>query len=636
MTAPGFRLRHLAFLGPNRRPALVAFAQGLNIIYGASDTGKSFVVEAIDFMLGGARPLRDIPQRVGYDRILLGIETIAGEQFTLSRSADGGRFLVYPGLHQEIPPPDVSGRELADQHSEKGADNLSAFLLEKCNLSAKRVRKNKAGVTNSLSFRNLARLLIVTETEITAQRSPLSDGNPTADTPNFATFKLLLTGVDDSAVVARKPDSAEELSRDAQLNLLDELADDYRQRIRDIAKQPKELDDQLTRLESTLSQHTNQLAATEAQYREASTKRRDLRNRLEEARDRRAEIGSLLERFELLAKHYASDIARLRAIEEAGTLFNVLGQAPCPLCGAAPEHHNRESDCDGNTDAVVAAARAEIAKIEILQRELVDTIDGLNKEGHSFDRRIPRIERDLETVASNIDQMIAPSLSRIRASYADLADKRGEVREALAIFRSLEDIERRRKDLASASDDEKGSTVSDGDLPTSIADAFAQKVEVILKEWHFPDANRVQFDPKTRDLIIAGKQRTARGKGLRAITHAAFTLGILEYCRTNNVAHPGFVILDSPLLAYRAPEGDDADVAGTDLNEQFYSTLGTIPSDRQVIIVENTTPPQSIASRPNVEFFSGNPHTGRYGFFPIAQNSPPSNEVVGNRPDAGT
>ena len=38
--------------------------------------------------------------------------------------------------------------------------------------------------------------MIVNETEIISQRSPLSDGNPTADTPNFATFKLLLTGVD--------------------------------------------------------------------------------------------------------------------------------------------------------------------------------------------------------------------------------------------------------------------------------------------------------------------------------------------------------------------------------------------------------------------------------------------------------
>ena len=59
------------------------------------------------------------------------------------------------------------------------------------------------GLTQSLSFRNVARLLIVDETEIPQQRTPLSDGNFTADTVNFSTFKLLLTGVDDSALNSR-------------------------------------------------------------------------------------------------------------------------------------------------------------------------------------------------------------------------------------------------------------------------------------------------------------------------------------------------------------------------------------------------------------------------------------------------
>jgi AAA domain len=161
MSTPGLRLRHLAFHGPNRERACLTFGAGLNLIYGASDTGKSFVVEAIDFMLGGKTALRDIPERLGYDVVLLGIETMEGETFTLSRSSDGGHFRLYTGLHLDLPPPDAEFRELADQHSERGIENLSAFLLEKCGLQGKRVRRNKRGDTNSLSFRNLARLMIV-------------------------------------------------------------------------------------------------------------------------------------------------------------------------------------------------------------------------------------------------------------------------------------------------------------------------------------------------------------------------------------------------------------------------------------------------------------------------------------------
>src|SRR6185436_15757739 len=200
---------------------------------------------------------------------------------------------------------------------------------------------------------------IVTETEIVAQRSPLSYGNPTADTPNFATFKLLLTGVDDTALSTTKDQRLEDNSRDAQLDLLDQLLDDYRARLRDLTKSPKELEGQLERLETSLARHARTLGATEADYRRLVDKRRDLRKRLETGRDRRSEVDELLERFSLLGRHYLSDLARLRGIEEGGTLFEVLGQGSCPLCGADPEHHRREKDCDGNIEAVVAAARSE-------------------------------------------------------------------------------------------------------------------------------------------------------------------------------------------------------------------------------------------------------------------------------------
>jgi AAA domain len=627
MTIPGFCLRHLIFLGPQREPASVQFGPGLNILYGASDTGKSFVVEAIDFMLGGKPPLRDIPERIGYDRVLLGIETFAGEAYTIFRSIDGGRFRLYPGLHGGMPVEGLEGRDLAEQHSDRGTDNLSTFLLEKSGLSGKRVRKNKRGDTNSLSFRNVARLMIVTETEITDQRSPLSDGNPTADTSNFATFKLLLTGVDDSALIARAPATPEDQTREAQSELLDNLIADYRDRLKELTRFPKELDEQLIRIEGTLEHHTIQLGTTESEFRRLSTIRRDLREKLEHGKDRRAEIASLLERFALLDQHYQSDMDRLCGIEETGTLFVALGHGPCPLCGADPAHQRRDTDCDGNVDAVVAAARGELAKIDLLRVELADTRITLEREAVTFDRNLPKVEERLRSVSSEIETMVSPQLTRMRASYAELADKRGEVREALTMLRTLEDVEQRRAELDRESEEQKGSSVAEGDLPAAIAEQFAQKVEAILKAWHFPDAERIFFDPKARDLVIAGKPRTARGKGLRAITHAAFTIGLLEYCRAQQTPHPGFVVLDSPLLAYRAPEGTEDDLRGTDLNTQFYVYLAAQSTDRQTIIVENYDPPEAIKTQPQVTMFNGNPHSGRYGLFPITSQGSSQTEA---------
>jgi hypothetical protein len=616
-TPLGFRLRFLGFFGPQKQSATVAFGPGLNVLYGASNAGKSFIVEAIDFMLGGGQSLRDIPERVGYDLVLLGIETLGGQTFTVWRSIEGGGFKLYSGLHETPPSDDVQHKVLGEQHSDKNEANLSWFLLELCGLAGKRVRRNARGETNSLSFRNIARLMIVNETEITQQTSPLFDGNPTANTPNLATFKLLLTGTDDSTLVANAKREPEELSREAQLQLLDQLLGDYRDRLKELTKTPKELEDQLEKIDASLRQQTTQVNTTESAFQEAAGKRRELRKKLEDGRRRREDVAGLLERFSLLDRHYASDIDRLRAVEEGGTLFNVLGSGHCPLCGATPEHRQAKASCDGNIDAVVDAARKETGKIEVLRVELAITVGDLSREGANLDKRLPSVVQELDAISASVDELLAPKLSSLRRSYSDFTDKRAEVREALALYATVQDMERRRADLSEGAEAEKAGAPTSADIPTTVADSFAQTVESILTEWNFPEAGRVYFEAKTRDLVISGKSRSAFGKGLRAITHAAFTLGLLAFCRTRQTPHTGFVVLDSPLLAYREPDGKEDDLRGTDLQEKFYAYLQGLSDDRQVIVVENIDPPTSITAREQSLMFTKNPHHGRYGLFPI-------------------
>jgi hypothetical protein len=169
-----------------------------------------------------------------------------------------------------------------------------------------------------------------------------------------------------------------------------------------------------------------------------------------------------------------------------------------------------------------------------------------------------------------------------------------------------------------------GANVSDVDLSTSTADKFATLVRDILVAWHFPKIDRVHFDMKVRDLVINGKSRTSYGKGLRAITQAAFTLGLLEFCRLNDTPHAGFAVLDSPLLSYKAPEGNEDDLRGTDLKDQFYTYLAAWSGDRQVLIVENTDPPASVESLPQATKFSGLPGVGRAGYFPPDKETVPT------------
>lgn len=52
------------------------------------------------------------------------------------------------------------------------------------------------------------------------------------------------------------------------------------------------------------------------------------------------------------------------------------------------------------------------------------------------------------------------------------------------------------------------------------------------------------------------------------------SIALVEFCQENGLSHPGFLVLDSPLLAYYKPEGeDDVALQGTDLKKNFMTTL---------------------------------------------------------------
>lgn len=329
------RLDKLGFSGPSNRAEII-FSAGVNVICGASDTGKSFLAEAIDFMLGGS-DLKEIPEREGYSALDLALSSTESGSWTFERAISGGNFTLRQG---------DTTQTLRQAHAHDRIDNVSGFLLEKIGLLGKRILKSSAkSTTNSLSFRNLARLVIVQEGEIQHKGSPFWGGQYTLKTAELATIKLLLTGIDDSAVVSV---TAEEPDQTGQIMLLDELIADLASEVTDMGEEKAELEAQLEKLEASAAEHRDNVADAQQNLEVQMAQRRELANQSREISDRLDEIGELLARFELLREHYAVDRDRLRAIQESGTLFAYVERVACPLCGAGPEAQHADAECDGN------------------------------------------------------------------------------------------------------------------------------------------------------------------------------------------------------------------------------------------------------------------------------------------------
>lgn len=596
------RLENLCFKGP-AKAAGIRFYPGVNVICGASDTGKSFVAEAIDFMLGGSE-LKELPEREGYNAIELSLACTDGTAWSLERALSGGDFALRVG--------DVT-EKLRQSHAHDRTDNLSGFLLNKIGLLGQRILKSSAkGTTNSLSFRNLARLVIVQEGEIQHKGSPFWGGQFTLKTAELATIKLLLTGIDDSAVVSA---SADEPDTAGQIALIDELIADLESDIVDIGEDQAALDEQLERLDASAAEYRVSVEEAQRSLDAQVALRRELARRRAVTNDRINEIFELNARFTLLGEHYDVDLKRLRAIQESGSLFAFIERTGCPLCGAGPDVQHIDGDCEGNVTGIVEAAAAEIGKILVLQQDLAGTVSDLEAERKRLVVDRGTLDDDLDRVDGEIRSTMAPEVEAARSNFTEIIETRAAVRNSLNLFDRLQKLHRRREELnETTSDSTEKAKVAVG-FSEAVAHKFSLKLEQILKAWNFPGESRVHYDKDACDFVIDGKPRGSRGKGLRAITHAAVSIALLEYCQEHELPHPGFVILDSPLLAYFKPEGDeDTALQGTDLKERFYAYLKTHHGrESQVIIIENQHPPDSELSNLHLTVFTRNPGDGRYG-----------------------
>jgi len=610
----GLQLRHLIAVGRDKQPARVDFAKGLNVIYGAANTGKTHILHLIDFALGASAPPEAPPEQLGYEGVLLGVDSLDGKTWTFCRSLQGGDIRKLEGLSDVWPLEDV-GELLGATH--RSPNSLSKFLLNTVGMLGVRLRRNARGDLQDLSFRNLAHLVLISEGKIQSEVSPVETSQYVARTVEFSLFKYLLTGVDDSSIQVSDRHQRDRVRTAAKLELLDAQIAQAEQSIKSLTEEREDLDARQLRLEETLDAALRAWDEASVSYRDLSARRRALRRRRDDLIDRNDEIELLLARFELLARHYDSDFVRLQAIEEAASIFASLDQGPCPWCGADVAHRGEHASrlCEGDTDAIRNAAQAEQAQIEIKQQELRETKDKLNEEKTEIEQLLPSLEEQISSVDMEIRGEL-PDIQQARARLAQVISIRDSTQNSLAHFENLDRLKDLRIEIVGDDIDvDSVSLIAEGGANTAILDEFSQCIESFLTSWSFP-AQRVFFDLPRRGIQVSGKPRRVNGKGVRAVLHAAFSLGLLRFTFDRQGPHPRFLILDSPLVTYRDPiSPDDVSLAQTDLNERFYEPFRSLDQRLQVIVIEDRDPLDWVSQIAKVERFTGIGSYGRSGFY---------------------
>ncbi|MBZ4329739.1 MULTISPECIES: AAA family ATPase [Myxococcaceae] len=609
----GFALRRLSLTGPGKLPAEVVFTRGLNVIAGPSETGKSFIAQCVDYALGGGEEPKDIPEAEGYTTVLLEIESNPDHRtYKLERSLRGGEV--------RCTTEGQSDRILAAKHRGGKEDTVSQFLLDLSGLGSKKVRINEGGKTRPLSFRDIARLVIIDEETVIKKTSPVLSGQFAAKTAESGIFRLLLTGTDDSTVIANEDPKVTKGRQAGKAELLESLLMNARERLADLGDVGILTDerDRLARIEAALETAISERNAAQVSVAPLEAKRHGAWTALRVVDSKLAVMAELQTRFDLLQEQYSSDLRRLEAIAEAGVRLDQLKEERCPMCGALAEHHeNGHREVRLSPTDVSQACKAESSKTFKLLQDLQATRAATAAETEQL-RSVRAVrQQEFDAIAAELKALLERHVDVATKKVDELRAHESTSRKALELLERVLELEALLEEASTPKKKERAEGPSSA-VSTAQADPFSREVEALLQAWHFPAAERVSFSEKAQDIVISGRARKSRGKGVRAITRAAFNLALLHLCVKDERPFPNFVLIDSPLIVYEEPDADEASFP-QDVKKHFWESVKSSFAEAQVLIIENSKqlPNDGAIGDANVVLFTGNDQ-GRRGFIPQA------------------
>lgn len=607
----GFALRRLALIRPGKSPAEAMFTRGLNVIAGPSDTGKTFIAQCINYALGGGDGPKDIPEAEGYTTVVLEIESNQDQRvYMLERSLRGGNVRCTTEGRTD--------RTLAAKHKGGKKDTVSQFLLELSGLGTKKVRTNEQGNTRPLSFRDIARLIIIDEESVIKETSPVLSGEYTSKTVESSVFRLLLTGIDDSAVIAKEDPKIVKGRQAGKTDLLESLLKTTRERLADLGDVGSIIEerDRLVRIEVALQTAITERNVAQANASPLESKRREAWTALRAVDSKLAVLVELQTRFDLLQKQYASDLRRLQAIAEAGVRLDQLKEERCPMCGALAEHHdNAHREAHLAPTDVSQACQAEAAKTLKLLQDLQATRAATAAEADQLRSTREARQDEFSTIAAELKALLEQHVFVAMKKVDELRARESTCKKTLELLDRVQELEALLKEANTPKKKERAEGVVSA-VSTAQAAPFSREVEALLQAWHFPDLERVSFSESDQDVVISGRARKSHGKGVRAITRAAFNLALLQLCVKDGRPFPNFVLIDSPLLVYEEPDADEASFP-QDIKKHFWESVKSSFAKAQVIIIENCKqlPSDGAIGDVNVILFTGN-EQGRRGFIP--------------------
>lgn len=575
--------------------SVVEFGPGLNIIYGESNTGKSLILDCIDYMLGAEDHRFDAKLKLEKITLIINVD---GKRITMSRELDSTDIEV-SSLIEDI--------ESGTYKAGNAKNSIKSVWLALMGIYEDvKILKTGEGVPQSLTVRTFMHTYIVDEERVHAYNSVLAnDGNyGKVQVPVLASLLYLATGNNYLPDEKQTPSRIRTQRKDAVKKYVDRSMEALKDtKLSELPEFPKETP---AELQTKIDQALGALGAEKAALSNATAKSRELADRIISIDEEIAEGRVLKNRNAALMTQYESDIMRLSFIAEGDAHGQELPRLDhCPFCnGELPKER---------TKSCIDAAIAEVEKIELKIKDLRSVQSEIDREQQRLEEERKRVSAERDDVDAMIRRDINPQIERLRDDFAKYTT-------ALNQYKAQEMIEKFSKVLVSQlsiteEEESGGFSIKIKDKFREVfGDRLSEVLTDILKSSHYFNYINSRFDSDDCDVVVNGSKKKTQGQGYRAFLNTALAIAVQDCIDEYDKYRIGMLVIDSPIQSLKEKEDKipvDERTTQT-MKSGLFTYLLNHQGNRQTIIIENDIPDLDYSGT-HIEEFTKDEKRGRYG-----------------------
>ena len=531
-----YYIKRLTLISKDGTISDVDLKAGLNIIYGESNTGKSLIVDCLDYLYGAKEHRFD--QKLNLKQIGLTID-VDGKSVSLTREIDSN-FIEVSSTCPYI--------ESGKYNANNGKKPIYIVWLRLMKIEDDvRIIKTLAGKTQKLTFRTFCHLFLIDEDRAINKNSVLSTGtgkSKRVDTNVLSALLYLATSNNYLPDKEGKDAPTRKARKEAVQKFFDrsmaKLADQKLSELMNLSKETP------VELQKSIDSIINEIGNAEGILEESRKRSMELSTQITEIDAEINESRVLFNRNKMLATQYASDIKRLTFIAEGDIYGEDIPKLDrCPFCnGELPKEQN---------DSCIDAAIAEVAKIEVHVKDLESVQQSLESELKQLNTDKQALVEERRQVEMSIRREVQPQISMLK-------DKLASYTTALNQYKAQEMIEKFSNVLLSELKvtEEEESDELQINIPQLFNQTFTAMIETelqkLLKECNYKNYTGSRFDKSDYDVVVNGHLKKSQGKGFRAFLNTLVAIAIQNCLFTYGLHIPRIFVVDSPILSLKEKE----------------------------------------------------------------------------------